>query len=503
MSKAHTAHDGARATGVLLHPTSLPGPHGVGDLGPAARAFIDWLASAGATVWQVLPLVPTGGGSPYSSWSAFAGNPDLIDLTGLVDDGLLRREDLRTAERPVGPVDLPRARAARGPLLARAVSALLSSKSALARDLEAFRARETWAEDTALFAALKASQADKPWWQWPAELRDRDARPLAAARRELATEIDAGVALQFLFDRQWHALRAHAARAGVRLLGDMPIYVDGDSVDVWANRNLFELDAAGRPTRVAGVPPDAFSATGQHWGNPLYRWDRMAEDDFAWWRARLARALGLTDLVRIDHFRAFSAYWAIPAGAPDARAGEWVQGPGLALFRAFTKVAPTLPIVAEDLGIIDAPVRELRDGAGLPGMLVLQFAFGGGADNLYLPHNHVANAVVYTGTHDNDTTRGFWDKAPGHVADHVRHYFGVDGHDVVWDLIRAALASPARVAVVPAQDLLQLGTEARMNTPAVAEGNWAWRLRPGELRADVAGRLRFLSELYGRCPRRS
>jgi 4-alpha-glucanotransferase len=228
----------------------------------------------------------------------------------------------------------------------------------------------------------------------------------------------------------------------------------------------------------------------------------MAEDDYAWWRARLARALALTDFVRIDHFRAFAAYWAIPAGAADARSGEWVPGPGKALFRAFAKDSDELPIVAEDLGIIDDTVRELRDDVGLPGMLVLQFAFGGGADNLYLPHNHVANAVVYTGTHDNDTTRGWWDKAPGHVADHVRHYFGVDGHDVVWDLIRAALASPARLAVLPAQDLLQLGTEARMNTPAVAQGNWGWRLRPGELRRDLAGRLRFLSELYGRAPRR-
>jgi 4-alpha-glucanotransferase len=498
-------HDHPRLAGVLLHPTSLPGPYGIGDLGRTARDFVDWLAAAGMSVWQILPLVPTGGnGSPYSSWSAFAGNPDLIDVEGLVALGLLAPADTGYPTDVPSEVDFDAVRRARRPALDRAVATLLHSPTAaeLRRELAAFRAAESWVEDTALFAAIKAHHGGKPWWEWPRPLGDREPAALEAARREHAAAVDREVALQFLFARQWRELRAYAAARGVRFLGDMPIYVDGDSVDVWAHRANFELDARGRPTRVAGVPPDAFSATGQHWGNPLFAWERMAKDGYSWWRARLARALELSDWVRIDHFRAFAAYWAIPAGAADARSGQWVPGPGKALFDAFAKVSLDLPIVAEDLGIIDEPVRALRDSVGLPGMLVLQFAFGETAANPYLPHNHRANAVVYTGTHDNDTTLNWWRTAPESIRDHVRHYLGRDGHDVVWDLIRASLASPAWLAVVPMQDLLQLGAEGRMNRPSEAEGNWRWRLQGDELRPELGGRLRFLAQLYGRVPKR-
>ena len=493
-------HEMPRTAGILLHPSSLPGDYGIGDLGKGARAFVDWLESAGASLWQILPLVPTDGwGSPYSSWSAFAGNPDLIDIAELVEIGLLSPSEARRHEAP-GAVDYGAMRELRRPMLARAVTTLSDSKHpTLGPQFAEFRATAAWVEETAMFAALKKHHRG-PWWEWPAALRDRNADALAAARRTLTPEVDEALGLQFLFDRQWRALRRYANAKGVQLIGDIPIHVDADSVDVWANRELFELGNDGRPARVAGVPPDAFSATGQHWGNPLYRWDRMAQDGYAWWRSRLRRALTLTDWVRIDHFRGLASYWAIPATAPDARLGEWCAGPGVAFFKALSEVTLELPIIAEDLGDIDDDVRQLLKTTGLPGMAVLHFAFGGDARNLYLPHNHDANSVVYTGTHDNNTSRGWWQSAPDHVRDHVRHYFATDGHDIVWDLIRAALASVARFAVVPLQDVLGLGSEARMNTPATTTGNWCWRMDATALRPELATRFRFLAGLYDRLP---
>jgi 4-alpha-glucanotransferase len=489
----------SRAAGLLLHPTSLPGPHGIGDLGPTAHAFVDWLGTAGMRLWQVLPLVPTGdGGSPYSSWSALAGNPDLIDLGGLADAGLLEPGDA-LATLPSGDrVDLAAARAFRMPRLEAAAERLLGNRQhPWHAELEQFRAESPWLEDHALFATLRELHG-APFTRWPRPLRNRNAQALklvAAARKD---RVAAATALQFFFTRQWRALRQHARQAGVQIVGDLPIYVDADSADVWANRSLFQLDDEGRPSSVAGVPPDAFSATGQLWGNPLYDWRASASDDHGWWRRRVARALELFDVVRIDHFRAFAAYWEVPAFAPDARAGRWVPGPGLAFFEAVARALGPLPLVAENLGIIDEPVNRLLADSGLPGMHVLQFGFGDDAANVHLPHNHAANGVAYTGTHDNDTTLGWWLKESDRVKHHVRLYLGVDGHDLVWDFIRAVLSSVARFAIVPMQDVLAKGSEARMNTPATIIGNWGWRMSQSALRDETAARLKQLAALYGR-----
>jgi 4-alpha-glucanotransferase len=389
----------------------------------------------------------------------------------------------------------------KGPRLAQAADRLMNdSGHPLHDELAAFTAANAgWLDDAVLFRVIKDANGQKPWWQWPAGLRDATPKALAKARKTLRTEIDRATAIQFFFDRQWQRVHDACRARGVALIGDLPIYVDADSADVWAHKRLFQLDGEGARTEVAGVPPDAFSETGQLWGNPLYRWDTLAEEGFAWWVDRMRRVLSTTDRVRIDHFRAFANYWAVPAEAEDARAGEWREGPGKAFFDALGAQLGALPILAEDLGLIDQPVRDLLADVGLPGMKVLQFAFGGGNDNHYLPHNHVPNSVVYTGTHDNDTTLGWWDAAPEHVRSHLQRYFGVSGDDLVWDLIRAALSSVAHTAIMPLQDVLTLNATARMNTPAVAEGNWGWRA-PAEAfdRWDLAQRVRDLSALYER-----
>lgn len=491
--------DPTRSAGILLHITSLPGGHGTGDLGASAHRFVEWLARAGMRAWQTLPLVPPDhGASPYSSWSAFAGNPWVIDLHGLVVDGLLDPGELAEAPPNGERMDFAAVRAFKGPRLARAADRLLRATHPLRAPFDAWRAGEAWVDEAGLFDALKARAGGAAWWDWDAPLRSRDTAALATARAECAAEIDRFAALQFLFERQWATLRAHAHAHRVAVIGDLPIYVALDSVDVWADQGDFELDADGRPTRVAGVPPDAFSETGQLWGNPLYRWERMAADGYGWWVARLRRTLALFDRVRIDHFRAFSAYWAVPAEEADARRGAWVPGPGAAFFDAMRAALGDLPILAEDLGVIDEPVRALLAATGMPGMSVLQFAFDGDVRNRYLPHNQVPNSVVYTGTHDNDTSLGWWFAQPEHIQAQVRHYFGVDGHDFVWDFVRAALASVAETAIIPMQDALALGADARMNTPATCEGNWSWRLVSDGMRGDVADRLRFLNGLYGR-----
>lgn len=487
-----------RRAGVLLHPTSLPGRHGIGDLGAGVDRFLDWLGAAGMRCWQILPLVPPGAGnSPYSSWSAFAGNPWLIDLDHLAAHGLLDGGDL--PEQPFADrVDFAAMRAFKGPRLAQAAQRLLAGHAWTA-EFETFCRDTDWLADATLFAAVKQAQGGAPWWRWPADLRARDPKALAYARLQNANAIAEAKAIQFFFDRQWRRVHAAASARGIQIIGDLPIYVDADSADVWCNQDLFELDGDGRRTRVAGVPPDAFSETGQLWGNPLYRWDRLKETGYAWWIARLRRAFDLAHQVRIDHFRAFAAYWAVPSDAPDARTGAWQPGPGQAFFDAMQAAFDgPLPVIAEDLGIIDQPVRDLLASSGFPGMHVLHFAFGGGADNAYLPHNHKPNAVAYPGTHDNDTTLGWWLAAPPHVQDHVRRYFGVSGHDLVWDMIRATLASVADTAIIPMQDVLALDASGRMNTPATAMGNWGWRLHPHGMRHDHAERLRGLCGLFGR-----
>lgn len=492
-----------REAGILLHPTSLPGPHGMGDLGASAQRFVDWLASAGCSLWQVLPLGPTGNNCPYACWSALAGNPLLVDLSALCAEGLLDEVDLTPpAFPPDGLIDYDAVRAFKQPRLERAARRLLAEPShPLAAKYRAFRDQEAWALDAALFAVLKRRRGGAAYWDWERPLCDRDPAALAEVQRELAAEIEEEAVSLFFFEHQWAELRAYCHTRGVRLIGDIPIYVDRDSCDVWSHPHLFFLDARGLPTAVSGVPPDYFSELGQLWGNPLYRWEKMAEDDYFWWRRRLARALAQTDIVRIDHFRALAEYWAVPFGAPDARAGRWVEGPGIGFFQAIERHAGKLPLIAEDLGLIDDKVHTLREASGLPGMRVLQFAFGGDAENTHLPHNHTVDSVVYSGTHDNDTTLGWWRTAEPHLRTHVQRYLRVSGEDISWDLIHAALASVGHVAILPMQDVLRLGGEARMNSPGCQDGNWRWKLTGDPFSSDLAGRLRDLAWLYGRVPR--
>ncbi len=496
-----------RASGLLLHPTSLPGPHGSGDLGPEAHAWVAWLAQAGQRVWQVMPLGPTGyGDSPYQCFGAFAGNPWLISLEVLRDEGWLEEADLAEAERfGSGAIDYGAVIPFRARALDRAAARFEERADASARAaFAAFReANEDWLPDFALFMALKEAHDGAPWSAWPAALRDRDPDALEAARTRLADDVTRHALRQHWFDAQWSRLRTRAGELGVRILGDLPIFVAYDSADVWSRRDLYHLDEAGAPTVVAGVPPDYFSATGQRWGNPLFRWERMHDDGYAWWRRRLRATLHHVDVVRIDHFRGFEAYWEIPADEPTAVRGRWAPGPGQALFDALraeldVEEGAPLPIVAEDLGVITPEVEALRDANGLPGMKVLQFAFAGGADDPYLPHRYERNCVVYTGTHDNDTTVGWYRTAPEPERDHVRRYLGRADAEVPWELIRAAQASVADLAVAPLQDALGLDGDARMNVPGRAGGNWTWRFAWSDLPNDLPDRLCELAQLYGR-----
>jgi 4-alpha-glucanotransferase len=471
-----------RAAGILLHPTSLPGRYGIGDLGPMAERFLEWLASAGQTIWQVLPLGPTGhGASPYGSLSAFAGNPLLISPEKLVEDGLVPGSALAEApDFPADRVDWDRVREWKERFF-RAAWERASGSARVREALEAFRSapeQKTWLADWARFAARRAAGPD-------------------AAPEKVAEEVLYQEFLQLTFFRQWDRLRWEARRRGISLFGDVPIYVSAGSVDIETHRELFALDESGRAVDVAGVPPDFFSETGQLWGYPLYRWDRMAEDGYRWWIERLRAAFRMTDIVRLDHFRAFAAYWAVPAKEKTAVNGRWMPGPRRKLFDAVRRELGNVPLVAEDLGTITPDVRRLLAKLGIPGMKVLQFAFYE-ADSPYLPHRHVPNAVVYTGTHDNDTTRGWWATLDPEARRRVSAYLGSDGTEIEWDLVRAAYASVADRAIVPLQDVFGLGSEARMNTPAEAEGNWSWRAREEDFRNDRNGRLRELAELTGR-----
>ena len=501
IDEANTNTKFPRCAGILLHPTSLPGPFGIGDLGEAAHRFVNWLVASGISLWQVLPLVPPGAGnSPYATHSSLACSRWLIDPVTLRDEGLLEDAELRAPAFPLDWLDAEAMRQFKGPLLERAADRLLTGKRpALGRAFEEFRAAEPWLEDFALFAVLH-SKLGKPWWQWERGLRDRERGAMSRAVDELRHEIDRQAALQFFFERQWQRLKTHCHVHGIRLLGDLPIYVDQDSVDVWANRSQFLIDLDGRADPIAGVPPDYFSEIGQLWGNPIYDWPTMKADGYRWWITRMRRVLGQVDVVRLDHFRGFSAYWVVPAGSPDARPGKWVEGPGKGLFDALRAALGELPLVAEDLGDIDFAVHELRDSVGLPGMKVLQFAFGQGPGNAFLPHNIEPHSVVYTGTHDNDTTLGWWQSIDDSVRDHVRRYLGRDGNDIVWDLIRCALGSVAHTAIVPMQDVLGLGNDARMNMPGIGRNNWVWRVRAEALNPSVGNRLRGLAELYRRLP---
>ena len=491
-----------RASGILLHITSLPGPHGVGDFGPSAYHFVDWLQAAGQRLWQLLPLTPIGpGDSPYQSVSAFAGSPLMVALEPLVERGWLTLDDVpafdprRVDFARVAPWRMHQLRAAAAGFAARA-------SEAERRALADWSEREAaWLDDYALFMALEAAHGSRPWWAWDEPLARREPAALKAARNTHADEIGFWQFVQWCFDTQWHALRAYARERGVAFMGDLPIFIAHHSADCWARPDLYFLDEHFQPTVVAGVPPDFFSATGQRWGNPLYRWDRMANERYRWWTDRVKRALSHADVFRIDHFRGFAGYWEVPASSPTAIEGRWVSGPGKALFDAIERELGKLPIVAEDLGVITEDVEVLRDSCGFPGMRVLQFAFGDDATHAFLPHNFVRNTVVYSGTHDNDTTRGWWDAAPERERIFAGGYLAAGAHDIHWAMIRAASVSIANLAIFPLQDVLGLDSRHRMNVPGLSgSGNWNWRFDWAMVGDEAARVLGLISAASGRGP---
>jgi 4-alpha-glucanotransferase len=473
-----------RSSGVLLHPTSLPGPFGVGDLGPAAHRWLDVLSAAGQRWWQVLPVGPTGyGDSPYQSPSTFAGNVNLLSPEALLADGLVTPADAEACRHAAGPVPFETVIGAKRQLLAAAWHRFGAGVApALEPEFRAFReAEKTWLDDYALFAAIKEKFGGEPWWKWPGSLAMREPAALGTVAKDLddAMELDDAIAThrfgQFLFMRQWHSLRAHAHKLGIGIIGDVPIYVADDSVDVWSRPELYQLDANRRPRVVAGVPPDYFSPTGQLWGNPIYDWDAHRDTGFGWWVDRMKAALRLYDRVRIDHFRGIEGYWAVPAGDPTAQRGEWRRGPGDALLTALRDNLGEMPIIAEDLGLITPEVDGLRERFGLPGMRILQFAFGGAVEPRFLPHRFDRNLAVYTGTHDNDTTRGWYALLSEAEQDAYHRYLPEAEREPVWALIRAGWASVADLVIAPLQDLLGLGSGGRLNRPGAAVGNWRWR----------------------------
>jgi 4-alpha-glucanotransferase len=493
----------ARTSGILLHPISLPSPFGIGDLGPEAYKFVDFLVAAGQTLWQVLPLGPTGyGNSPYASYSAFAGNTLLISPERLVDEGLLDHRDLE--EQPVGRIDYGLAHRLKAELLGRAYERFRNTNQTnLRSEFEAFAGQHShWLDDYALFRALKDEHGGVAWTEWDADV--------ASAPERLKSQVEAYKFSQFLFFRQWAALRSYCHERGVKIIGDFPIFVAHDSADVWINPEQFRLDADGKPLVVAGVPPDYFSSTGQFWGNPLYNWDRMQRDGFKWWIERVRAIFAMVDIARVDHFRGFEACWEIPAGDTTAEHGKWVKTPGRELFSSIRKALGELPIIAEDLGVITKEVNALRDELGFPGMRVIQFGFGvDPKKSVDLPHNYIRNVVAYTGTHDNDTAVGWFNSVAGEGSmrtakqiDEQRrfclNYLNTTGAEIHWDFIRAVWASVADRAIASLPDVLGLGSEARMNLPNSSERNWSWRYAPDALKPEFALRLRELNSLYGR-----
>jgi 4-alpha-glucanotransferase len=496
-----------------MHPTSFPGNYGIGDLGPEALRFVDFLVAARQRYWQILPLGPTGyGDSPYQCFSAFAGNPLLISPELLIDDGLITAEDL--ADRPEfteHKVDFGAVVNWKNQLLPKAYEGFHQITSVDYRGkFETFcQENEFWLDDYALYRSVKTSQDQRPWYEWPAPLKLRDADALKAVSDKLFEEILAEKLYQFLFFRQWYSVKEYANRNGIKVIGDIPIFVALDSADVWCNQDKFKLNADGSAKVVAGVPPDYFSKTGQLWGNPIYDWDAMRLDGYGWWISRVFATLRTVDIVRVDHFRGFAASWEVPGGDKTAENGRWVDVPGKELFVALRTVLGELPVIAEDLGVITPDVEELRDGFGFPGMRILQFAFGGDAKNQDLPHNYINNCVAYTGTHDNDTTVGWYLSQAGAGStrdeseisrehDYCLKYLASDGEEIHWDFIRSVWASVANTAIAPMPDLLGLGTEGRMNLPASESGNWHWRMDKDAITDEITKRLKDLTETYGR-----
>jgi len=508
-----------RASGILLHPTSLPGPHGMGDFGPEAYRFLDFLHSAGQKFWQVLPLNPTGyADSPFQCLSARAGNPLLISLDRLADQGLLSPHDLHSIPRfPVETVDYGAAIAFKTPLLEKAATNFFASASAEdRRQFEEFsQANATWLDDFALFMAVKQAHYLVAWTRWPADIAARQSDAMQRWSERLASSIQFQKFFQYQFYRQWQELRAYGRERNVRIIGDIPIYVAHDSADVWSNRQFFLLNARGNPLKIAGVPPDYFSATGQCWGNPIYNWPLLRETGYQWWVERLRAALQLYDAGRIDHFRGFEAYWEVPAEETTAINGRWVKGPGRELFSVLRQQLGDLPIIAENLGVITPEVEAIRHEFGFPGMAILQFAFGNDPQApTFKPHNYVRDLVAYTGTHDNDTVAGWWNssgagdstRTPEDVAKehaHARAYLDFKNEQfndepIHWIMIRSILSSVANMAIAPMQDVLGLGNEARMNLPGTSGGNWKWRMKPGAAGAEIAARLQEMVSLYDR-----
>ncbi|MDX1378345.1 MAG: 4-alpha-glucanotransferase, partial [Anaerolineales bacterium] len=498
-----------RSGGILLHPTSLPGPYGIGDLGPQAYRFVDWLASTGCKLWQVLPLGPTGyGDSPYQCFSAFAGNPYLISFDSLIEDDLLTEDDLADMpdfnDSPTGTmslVDFGLLIPWKLGLLQKAFSRFQSSSDQLNDEFETFcNDNASWLDDYALFMSIKEANGGGAWNEWDESIRKREKSAMDKARKDHATSIQRHSFYQFLFFRQWNNLRGYANEKDIKIIGDIPIFIAYDSADAWANAELFYLDEDSLPTVVAGVPPDYFSNTGQLWGNPLYRWDVHKKTGYAWWLERFRAVLNMVDIVRVDHFRGFAGYWEIPYGQPTAEHGKWVTGPGSDFFKAMIAglvgvSGNSLPIIAEDLGLITPDVIELRDEFNLPGMKILQFGFTG-PDNPFLPHNYVPNCVAYTGTHDNDTARGWLESAPQDEREYAFRYLNTDPKRFVWDLIRGIWSSVAVYSITTMQDLLNLGTEARMNFPSKLGGNWEWRMREKDMNEELARSLKELNRLF-------
>ena len=496
-----------RSAGILLHPTSLPGKYGIGDLGSEAYKFVDFLKEAEQTLWQVFPLGPTGyGDSPYQCFSAFAGNPLLISPEKLKDEGFLSDDDLKnTIQSDRKRIDYGQAIEYKKSILKKAYINFRNNSNGQEKDFEKFcNSHKEWLDDFALFMALKDHHGGAVWSSWEKDLVQRDKKVLADWENKLSDDIQYQKYVQYNFFKQWESVRKYANEKGIKIIGDMPIFIAYDSSDLWANKELFTVDEEGKLTFVAGVPPDYFSETGQLWGNPLYKWDEMEKDDFLWWRKRCASLFEVVDIVRIDHFRGFEAYWKIPGGEKTAQKGKWTKAPGEKLFDTLKKHLGELPILAEDLGVITPPVEILRDQFGFPGMKVLQFAFGTKMETKFLPHNFIPNCLVYTGTHDNDTTRAYFEKEKekdGDIFEHAQKYLNYYGNDILSELIRVAYASVANIVIIPMQDILKLGTDARMNFPSTTGGNWSWRFTWDQIGENLSKHYSGLAQLYERPPK--
>lgn len=495
-----------RSAGILLHPTSLPGRFGIGDLGNEAYNFANFLVTAGQKLWQVFPLGPTGyGDSPYQCFSAFAGNPLMISPEILKNNGFLKDEDLHIVPRfDSHKIDFGRVIDYKYKLLRKAFENFKKNRTEIEKSLKTFESEnKDWLEDFAFFMAAKDYHGGKLWTEWDKDLVLRKKDALGKWKEKLADGMHFHKFIQFIFFKQWEQLKKYVNEKGIKIIGDMPIFIAYDSADLWSHKDIFTVDKEGKLINVAGVPPDYFSATGQRWGNPLFKWEEMEKDEFGWWRRRIANILKLVDIVRIDHFRGFDKFWQIPGDAPTAQKGKWVKAPGDKFFKTLKKHLGDLPIIAEDLGLITKSVIELRDKFNFPGMKILQFAFGKGMEKKFLPHNYVKNCVVYTGSHDNDTTRAYFEKAKKENSDifkHAQKYLNYYGDDITFELIRTAYASSADTVVLPMQDILNLSGEARMNYPGTLGNNWTWRFTWEQIYPELAEKYRSLAELYERPP---